>query len=116
MCTDTSVLGRAFYPMGFVDGWSPMDQRGWPAPFDADIEARQELGYQLADGIALLSRVDWQSTTTSSWPSRSSPSSSSRASSGPRDDFKLQSFGPIVLDLMRDAAELAESTEYGHVA
>ncbi len=32
------------------------------------------------------------------------------------DDFKLQSFGPIVLDLMRDAAELAESTEYGHVA
>ena len=26
-CTDTSVLGRTFYLMGFVDGWSPMDDR-----------------------------------------------------------------------------------------
>jgi aminoglycoside phosphotransferase (APT) family kinase protein len=60
MCTDTSVLGRAFYLMGFVDGWSPMDQRGWPAPFDADLDARQGLAYQLAEGIALLSKVDWQ--------------------------------------------------------
>ena len=33
---DASVLGRPFYLMGFVDGWSPMDRRGWPAPFDAD--------------------------------------------------------------------------------
>ena len=24
MCTDPSVLGRTFYLMGFVDGWSPM--------------------------------------------------------------------------------------------
>ena len=60
MCGDTSVLGRAFYLMGFVDGWSPMDRRGWPAPFDADPEARQGLAYQLTEGIALLSRVDWQ--------------------------------------------------------
>jgi aminoglycoside phosphotransferase (APT) family kinase protein len=60
MCTDTSVLGRAFYLMGFVDGWSPMDQPGWPAPFDADLAARQGLAYQLAEGIALLSKVDWQ--------------------------------------------------------
>ena len=29
------------------------------------------------------------------------------------DDEKLQAFGPIVLDLMADAAELAESTNYG---
>ena len=256
MCTDTSVLGRAFYLMGFVDGWSPMDQRGWPAPFDADIEARQGLGYQLAEGIALLSRVDWQAKglgdlgrpdgfherqvdrwtafldrikgrelpgfdvaagwlrahrpldyipglmhgdyqfanvmfrhgtpsrlaaivdwemgtvgdpkldlawMVQSWPEdTSSPTTSfssyadlfgmpSRSAllahyaevSGRQvddidyylilakwklavvleqgfqragDDFKLQSFGPIVLDLMRDAAELAESTEYGHVA
>ncbi|HWW54858.1 MAG TPA: phosphotransferase family protein, partial [Acidimicrobiales bacterium] len=28
------------------------------------------------------------------------------------DDIKLQSFGPIVLELMKDAAELAETTEY----
>ena len=60
MCDDTSVLGRTFYLMGFVDGWSPMDQRSWPAPFDADIGARAGLGYQLAEGIALLSRVDWR--------------------------------------------------------
>jgi aminoglycoside phosphotransferase (APT) family kinase protein len=63
MCEDTSVLGRAFYLMGFVDGWSPMtqpDSRKWPAPFDTDPEARAGLGYQLAEGIALLSNVDWQ--------------------------------------------------------
>jgi aminoglycoside phosphotransferase (APT) family kinase protein len=29
------------------------------------------------------------------------------------DDEKLLAFGPIVLDLMRGAAELAESTDYG---
>jgi aminoglycoside phosphotransferase (APT) family kinase protein len=28
------------------------------------------------------------------------------------DDVKLQSFGPVVLDLMRSAAELASSTGY----
>ena len=61
MCTDTAVLGRAFYLMGFVDGWSPMGLTdGWPAPFDTDLEARQGLAYQLVEGIALLSKVDWQ--------------------------------------------------------
>jgi len=61
VCADTSVLGRPFYLMGFVDGWSPMDRRGWPAPFDADLGARQGLAYQLTEGIALLSKVDWRS-------------------------------------------------------
>ena len=28
------------------------------------------------------------------------------------DDTKLQAFGPFVLELMRDAAELANTTEY----
>jgi hypothetical protein len=28
------------------------------------------------------------------------------------DDEKLQAFGPIVLDLMQSAADLAESTSY----
>ena len=28
------------------------------------------------------------------------------------DDEKLQAFGPIVLDLMRGAADLAETTDY----
>jgi aminoglycoside phosphotransferase (APT) family kinase protein len=60
MCDDPEVLGRTFYLMGFVDGWSPMDHRNWAPPFDADIAARAGLGYQLAEGIALLSRVDWR--------------------------------------------------------
>jgi aminoglycoside phosphotransferase (APT) family kinase protein len=60
VCEDASVLGRPFYLMGFVDGWSPMGRRTWPDPFDTDLEARAGLGYQLAEGIALLSRVDWQ--------------------------------------------------------
>ena len=62
VCEDTSVLGRTFYLMGFVDGWSPMEMedRRWPAPFDADLSAREGLSYQLAEGIALLSRVDWK--------------------------------------------------------
>nr|WP_322769373.1 phosphotransferase family protein [Frankia sp. Cr1] len=59
MCADTSVLGRAFYLMGFVDGWSPISRKTWPAPFDTDLDARAGLGYQLAEGIALLSKVDW---------------------------------------------------------
>ena len=60
LCADPSVLGRPFYLMGFVDGWSPMDRPGWPAPFDADPAARQGLAYQMAEGIALLSTVDWR--------------------------------------------------------
>ena len=60
-CDDTSVIGAAFYLMGFVDGWSPMSyQRQWPPPFDTDLEARAGLGIQLVDGIARLARVDWR--------------------------------------------------------
>jgi aminoglycoside phosphotransferase (APT) family kinase protein len=60
MCTDKSVLGRAFYMMGFVDGWSPMNTDGWPAPFDTDLDARKVLAYQLVEGVALLGSVDWR--------------------------------------------------------
>jgi aminoglycoside phosphotransferase (APT) family kinase protein len=62
VCPDTSVLGRAFYLMGYVDGWSPMNltDRRWPEPFASDLGLRAGLGYQLAEGIALLSKVDWQ--------------------------------------------------------
>ena len=66
-CKDREVLGRAFYLMGFVDGWSPMGletlpdgSRPWPPPFAEDLEARAGLAYQLVEGIALLSKVDWQ--------------------------------------------------------
>jgi aminoglycoside phosphotransferase (APT) family kinase protein len=60
VCADPAVLGRPFYLMGFVDGWSPMDQQEWPEPFSSDLSARQGLSYQLAEGIALLSKVDWK--------------------------------------------------------
>lgn len=62
VCEDTSVLGRAFYIMGFVDGWSPMNMtdKVWPEPFNSDLEARRGLSFQLAEGIALLSKVDWK--------------------------------------------------------
>jgi aminoglycoside phosphotransferase (APT) family kinase protein len=62
VCPDASVLGRPFYLMGFVDGWSPMElnERKWPDPFDTDLAARGDLAYQLAEGIALLSKVDWK--------------------------------------------------------
>ena len=66
-CEDTGVLGRAFYLMGYVDGWSPMGletspdgSRPWPAPFDTDLDARKGLAYQLVEGIALLGNVDWR--------------------------------------------------------
>ena len=60
VCADTAVLGRPFYLMGFVHGWSPLGEEGWPAPFDTDLDARAGLGYQLVEGIARLSQVDWQ--------------------------------------------------------
>lgn len=62
VCEDPSVLGRTFYLMGFIDGWSPMglEDRKWPPPFDTDLDARAGLAYQLVEGIALLSKVDWR--------------------------------------------------------
>lgn len=61
VCADPDVLGRPFYLMGFADGWSPMDTHGrWPEPFNSDLSLRPGLSYQLAEGIALLSKVDWQ--------------------------------------------------------
>ncbi|MGW5071751.1 phosphotransferase family protein [Rhodococcus sp. NPDC004095] len=59
-CEDKSVLGRPFYLMGFIDGWSPMDHKKWVEPFTSDLTARAGLAYQLAEGIALLSKVDWK--------------------------------------------------------
>lgn len=66
-CREPEVLGRAFYLMGFIDGWSPMGletqpdgSRPWPAPFADDLEARAGLAYQLVEGIALLGNVDWR--------------------------------------------------------
>ena len=58
-CDDPSVLGACFYLMEYVDGWSPMSNVGWPAPFDTDFQARKGLAHELVDAIARLSRVDW---------------------------------------------------------
>jgi aminoglycoside phosphotransferase (APT) family kinase protein len=61
VCEDPSVLGRPFYVMGFVDGWSPMGSAGhWPPPFDEDLEVRKGLAYQLVEGVALLGNFDWK--------------------------------------------------------
>jgi aminoglycoside phosphotransferase (APT) family kinase protein len=61
VCEDPSVLGRTFYLMGFVDGWSPMGTNGvWPEPFDQDLEQRSGLATELVDGLAKLARLDWQ--------------------------------------------------------
>ena len=57
------MLGRPFYVMGFVEGWSPMglgEDRKWPEPFNSDLDARKQLAYQLVEGIALLGNVDWK--------------------------------------------------------
>jgi aminoglycoside phosphotransferase (APT) family kinase protein len=61
LCEDTAVLGRTFYVMGFVDGWSPMGTNGvWPEPFNSDLDARRGLAFELVEGIARLSKVDWK--------------------------------------------------------
>ena len=53
------VLGKPFYLMREIDGWSPMDG-GWELPFDTDLEARRGLAFQLIEGAAKLGRLDWK--------------------------------------------------------
>ena len=133
VCEDPSVLGRTFYLMGWVDGWSPMNTDGWPAPFDTDLEARQGLAYQLVEGIALLGNVDWRAKglqdlgrpdgfherqvddldyyiILAKWKLAVVLEQGFQRAG---DDPKLEAFGPVVLDLMRGAAEVAETTDYG---
>ncbi len=61
-CEDATVLGRAFYLMGFVDGWSPMGMKDkkWPEPFASDAKLRDRLAYSLVEGIAILGNIDWK--------------------------------------------------------
>ena len=58
--TDASVLGTQFYLMELVDGWSIMQTEAWPEPFEHDEQARNGLAFQLVDGAARLSKVDWR--------------------------------------------------------
>ncbi|HEX3962938.1 MAG TPA: phosphotransferase family protein [Trebonia sp.] len=61
LCDDAEVLGRPFYLMSFLDGWSPMGyEDGLAEPFRTDIGARADLAYELAGGAARLARVDWR--------------------------------------------------------
>ncbi|WP_300606371.1 phosphotransferase family protein [Trebonia sp.] len=63
LCADASVLGRPFYLMGFVDGWSPMSAagtRGVVEPFLSDPSLRPGLARELVRGAALLAGVDWR--------------------------------------------------------
>jgi aminoglycoside phosphotransferase (APT) family kinase protein len=53
------ILGKPFYVMAEIDGWSPMSG-GWEAPFDTDLQARRDLSLELIDGAAKLGRVDWR--------------------------------------------------------
>jgi aminoglycoside phosphotransferase (APT) family kinase protein len=57
---DPDVLGQPFFLMDRIDGWSVMQTQGWPAPFDADVEARAGLAFELVGGIAQLASVDWK--------------------------------------------------------
>jgi aminoglycoside phosphotransferase (APT) family kinase protein len=65
LCEDVSVLGRPFYLMGLIDGWSPMNGAGedgrniWPEPFGNDPGLRANLAYELIDALALLGKTDW---------------------------------------------------------
>jgi aminoglycoside phosphotransferase (APT) family kinase protein len=84
MCTDASVLGRNFYLMGLVDGWSPMDHRtAWPPPFDTDLEARAGLAYQLVEGIACC-RTSTGGPRASRTSAARTASTSARSTAGPR--------------------------------
>ena len=60
VCEDPSVLGRPFYLMGFVDGWSPMALGKWAPPFDGDPVARRGLATELIRGIVEMGKVDWR--------------------------------------------------------
>ena len=60
VCSDPDVLGRPFYLMGYVDGWSPMNTPMLPEPFATDISAKADLAYQLVEGVVRMGRVDWQ--------------------------------------------------------
>jgi aminoglycoside phosphotransferase (APT) family kinase protein len=57
---DPNVLGRPFYVMEYVEGWSPLPRAAWPPPFDADLDQRAQLAFELVDGAARLARVDWR--------------------------------------------------------
>ncbi len=59
-CDDPGVAGAWFYVTELVDGWSIMQTKSWPPPFDTDMRARRGLAFELIRGIAELARIDWR--------------------------------------------------------
>jgi len=56
-CSETDVIGAAFYLMQPVEGFSATS--GLPEPFASSPELRHEMGLSMADAIASLGRVDY---------------------------------------------------------
>jgi aminoglycoside phosphotransferase (APT) family kinase protein len=56
VCSDTRVLGAAFYLMEPVNGFNAAV--GLPAPHNADRAMRRAMGFALVDGAATLARLD----------------------------------------------------------
>jgi aminoglycoside phosphotransferase (APT) family kinase protein len=57
-CGDESVLGVAFYLMEPIEGFSPREEM--PEPHASTPEMRHEMGLQMVDAIAALSKVDFR--------------------------------------------------------
>ena len=78
------VLGRTFYLMGFVDGWSPMDLSGRLAgPVRHRSRGAGGARVPAGRGIALLSKVDWRAKGLDDL-GRPTASTSARSTGGPR--------------------------------
>ena len=60
LSSDASVLGRPFYLMGYVDGWSPMSSPVLPAPYGDDLAQRAGLAETMVDGVVEMGRLDWR--------------------------------------------------------
>ena len=58
LCDDASVLGRPFYLMDFIPGWSPA-AGGLAEPFLSDLARRADLAVELVAGAARLGAVDY---------------------------------------------------------
>src|SRR6185437_15423357 len=57
-CEDTAILGAPFYLMRRMPG--VVIRATLPPGFEADVEARRGLGFELVDRLADLHAVDWQ--------------------------------------------------------
>jgi aminoglycoside phosphotransferase (APT) family kinase protein len=60
-CEDRAVTGVSFYVMSHVEGWVAIEgDKDIPPPFADPGPERDQLAYQLVDGIARLANVDYR--------------------------------------------------------